>query len=128
MSHSWEVSLKATLLALESRENVSLSYVLQSLVHEEKKFSGKFRQQTTGSSAANEGTSALVGGYRLRTRGRRPVCFECQEEARFRRDYPKLASASKHELNQLNCQALSLISRRLVHSQHHKHLQTGNDG
>ena len=90
-------SYSSLVTALESRENVSLSYVQQSLVHEEKKFSGDFRKQTTGSSAANEGTSALVGGYRGWTRGRRPVCFECQEEGHFRRDCPKLASASKHK-------------------------------
>ena len=89
-------SYSSLVTALESRENVSLSYVQQSLVHEEKKLSGEFRQQTTGSSAAGEGTSALVGGYRRRTRSRRPVCFECQE-GHFRRDCPKLSSASKHK-------------------------------
>lgn len=82
---------------------MSLSYVQQSLIHEERKLSGEFRP--SGGTTTGQRTSALVGGQREKRFDQhwKPRCYSCGEEGHFRRDCPKTRgkttsrSRSKHK-------------------------------
>ena len=81
-------SYSSLVTALEARENVSLSYVSlsyvqQSLVHEESKLNGEFKQR-----GSNQDTSALLGGHKRKFQRGRITCYGCGEEGHIRRDCP----------------------------------------
>ena len=77
--------------ALEARgaDNLSLSFVQQTLVNEELKLSG----DSMGTSTNDQSSSALVGMRKKKflAKARKPrVCYNCEQTGHFRRDCPKL--------------------------------------
>lgn len=92
-------SYSTLVTALEARENVSFSYVQQSLIHEEQKLNGEFKQQST--SVEDQNSSALVGGQpgnsqRWKPRWK-PKCYDCGELGHVRRDCPNSAWRQQHK-------------------------------
>ena len=71
--------------ALEARENVLLSYVQQSLVHEEQKLNGDTKlHSVNGRINAGQNTSALVGQAKGKNQFKKPRCYNCGQVGHFR--------------------------------------------
>ena len=88
-------SYSTLVTALEARENVSLSYVQQSLIHEEQKLNGELRTN------AEQNTSALVGRLNSKGQFKKPRCYGCGEVGQFCQSCPKRqeghGTAAKHQ-------------------------------
>lgn len=69
--------------ALEARENVSLGYVQQALIHEEQKLNGEFKQSSATGGTDGRRASALVGKHKTVLK-----CYGCGEAGHLRRDCP----------------------------------------
>ncbi|CAI8045672.1 Retrovirus-related Pol polyprotein from transposon TNT 1-94 [Geodia barretti] len=72
-------------------DNVSLSYVQQAVIHEERKKSVGPGNLPVGGGKSGRQQSALVG---RQGRGRRLRCYGCGGEGHFRRDCPKRRESS----------------------------------
>jgi len=84
-------SYSTLVTALEARDNISLSYVQQLLVHEEQRLKGK--NKPNGSMDARNGTGqTLVGKQNFQKGGgyqHKKVCYLCGVAGHFHRDCPK---------------------------------------
>ena len=81
---SLPTSYSTLVMALESRcDDVSLNYVQQALVHEEKKMCDK-TQGSFSDFDTRRGDAALVGESKKRFKPRKPpVCYGCQQPGHF---------------------------------------------
>jgi hypothetical protein len=85
-------SYSTLVTALEARvDDVSLSYVQQALIHEERKKSVGLGNLPVGGGESGRQQSALVG---RQGKGRRLRCYGCGGEGHFRRDCPKRRESS----------------------------------
>ena len=80
--------------AQEARENVSLKYLQQALVHEEQKRHGHEHFQNAD---MHRRAAALVGESRKKFKPPKPICFGCQQPAYFRRYCPKVKRVHSHK-------------------------------
>ena len=80
--------------AQEARENVSLSYLQQALVHEEQKRHG---QEHFKNADMHRRDAALVGESRKNFKPRKPICFGCQQPGHFQCDCHKVKKVLSHK-------------------------------
>ena len=91
-------SYQTLVIALESRDAVSLSYAQQSLIHEEKKLNGKYSSDSTFENGSYK--IAALHGHKERERGPtasgkqqrrqwKPKCYSCGQKGHLQRDCPR---------------------------------------
>ena len=79
---------------LEARNKLTLGYVQQSLLHEEKKLTGEYRSHE---NSAGGGSTAMYSTEQGQQHRRyKPKCYKCSRTGHLRRDGKKPDGSTKH--------------------------------